>query len=57
MSTELQKVMKQLKKTLLFTDDRDRMAASLGASWVTSDFATFLFFGQFKYVFIINLFL
>ena len=35
MSTELQKVTKQLKKTLLFNDDRDPMAAILGASWVT----------------------
>ena len=43
MSTEFQKVMKQLKKTWLFTDDRDPMAAILGHSWVTSDFATFFF--------------
>ena len=44
MSTELQKVMKQLRKTWLFTDDCDRIAAILGASWVTSDFATFFSF-------------
>ena len=42
--------MKQLKKTLLFANDRDPMRAILELVGVYSHFAMFFFFEKFKYI-------
>ena len=57
MSTELQIVMKQLKKNMIIHWRSWPHGGHLGCQLGDLRFRYVFFFGQFKYVFIINLFL